>query len=321
MSQDFSHTYRVAVLVDAGSNPFELACLTEVLGIERPEVGGLLYDLRLCAREPLVAMRQNFFSMTDISDLSILDDAMTVIVPNRPETAVPHHPDVLGAIVRAHDRGARLIGMCSGAFTLAEAGVLSGRRATVHWQWAEEFRARYVDVHLEDSVLFVDDGDILTSAGSAAALDLGLHLVRRDHGAEVGAAVARRLVFPGHRPGGQRQFIERPVPPRSGSVLTAALQWAEQNATEPISVADIAARAAMSPATLHRRFRDELGCTPHQWLTQIRVEHARRLLERTVLSVDEVARRSGFGTAATLRERLASRTGLSPTAYRRAFSA
>ncbi|MFB9569565.1 helix-turn-helix domain-containing protein [Saccharopolyspora hordei] len=321
MPQLSSHLHSVVALVDDGSNPFELACLTEVLGIDRPEVGGLLYDFRMCAREAEVPMRQEFFAMTGIAGLSALDHADTVIVPNRPDTVTPHHPDVLDAIARAHQRGARLIGMCSGAFTLAEAGVLDGRRATVHWQWAEEFRARYPRVHVDDGVLFVDDGDILTSAGSAAALDLALHVVRRDHGAEIGAAVARRLVFPGHRPGGQRQFIERPLPAEAESPFAAALCWAEQHATEPITVADIAARAAMSPATLHRRFRSELGCTPNQWLTAVRVEHARRLLEQTDLAVDQVAHRSGLGTAANLRARLARHTGLTPTAYRRAFRA
>lgn len=170
----------------------------------------------------------------------------------------------------------------------------------MHWQWADEFRARYPLVHIDDVVLFVDDGDILTSVGSAAALDLALHVVRRDHGAEIGAAVARRLVFPGHRPGGQRQFIERPVPAGFQSPLVQALSWAEQHATQSISITEIAANAAMSRATLHRRFRSELGCTPHQWLTNVRVEHARRLLEQTDLTVDLVARSSGLGTAANL---------------------
>lgn len=320
MSQAFSQLHHVVALVDEDSNPFELACLTEGLGIERPEVGGLLYKFHMCAREPSVTMRQNFFTMTDIATLSVLQEADTVIVPNRPNTAAPHHPEVLEAIAGAHDRGSRMVGMCSGAFTLAEAGLLDGRRATVHWQWADEFRARYPHVHVDDDVLFVDDGNILTSAGSAAALDLALYLVRRDHGAEIGAAVARRLVFPGHRPGGQRQFIERPTETDSESSLAETLIWAEQHATGQITVAEIASRAAMNPATLHRRFRRELGCTPLQWLTAIRVEHARRLLEQTDLAVDQVASCSGLGTAANFRSRLFADTGLTPTAYRRAFS-
>jgi AraC family transcriptional activator FtrA len=319
MSQDSSHPHVVVALVDEGSNPFELACLTEVLGIDRPEAGGLLYDFQMCARQPQVLMRQGFFTMTGIGSLPALERADTVIVPNRPNTTTPHHRDVLGAISRAHARGARMIGMCSGAFTLAEAGVLDERRATVHWQWAEEFRYRYPLVHVDDAVLFVDDGNILTSAGSAAALDLALHVVRRDHGAEIAVAVARRLVFPGHRPGGQQQFIERPIPTEPQSTLVQALTWAEPRATQSISVTDIAASAAMSPATLHRRFRRELGCTPHQWLTNVRVEHARRLLEQTDLAVDQVAHRSGLGTATNFRNRLAAQTGLTPSAYRRSF--
>ncbi len=319
MSQQFSRLETVVALVDEGSNPFELACLTEVLGIDRPEVGGLLYDFRLCAAHQTVRMRQGFFRMTGIADLSALDDATTVIVPNRPDTSMPHHPDVLSAIARAHERGARLLGMCSGAFTLAEAGVLTGRRATIHWQWADEFRARYPQVDLDEAVLFVDDGDILTSAGSAAALDLALHVIRKDHGADVASAVARRLVFPGHRPGGQRQFIDRPIPKEAESDLATALDWAERHATEAITVSDVAACASLSVATLHRRFRAELGCTPLQWLSAIRLEHARRLLEHTDYSVDQVADRSGLGTTANLRKHLAAQTGLTPTAYRRTF--
>jgi AraC family transcriptional activator FtrA len=320
MSKDSSQLHVAVALVDEGSNPFELACLTEVLGIDRPEVGGLLYDFRMCAAATEIPMRQCFFRMTGIAPLAALEKADTVIVPNRPDTTTPHRPEVLDAIARAHARGARMIGMCSGAFTLAEAGVLDGRRVTVHWQWADEFRDRYPCVRLDDDVLFVDDGDILTSAGSAAAMDLALHVVRRDHGAEVGAAVARRLVFPGHRPGGQRQFIERPVPKRAESPLARALTWAEEHASEPISVADIASRAAMSPATLHRRFRNELGCTPNQWLTTVRLEHARRLLEQTDLGVEQIAHRSGLGSATTLRNRLADQIGLTPTDYRRAHA-
>lgn len=159
------------------------------------------------------------------------------------------------------------MGFCSGAFTLAEAGVLDGRRATTHWQWADSFRERFPAVRLEADVLFVDDGDILTAAGSAAALDLGLHLVRRDHGAEVANSVSRRLVFAAHRDGGQRQFVERPVPDVPDASLAPVLVWAQERLGEPLTVAGLAARAAVSQATLHRRFRAQLGTTPLAWLT------------------------------------------------------
>lgn len=317
-----SALHRVVVIVDANSNPFELGCASEVFGLRRPELGEgreLLYDFGLCSPEPETVMRDGFFTLSGVRGLEAADTADTVIVPNRPDVAVPRRPAVLDAIRRAHARGARLVGFCSGAFTLAEAGVLDGRRATAHWQWADAFRARFPAVRLEEDVLFVDDGDILTAAGSAAALDLGLHVVRRDHGAEVASAVSRRLVFAAHRDGGQRQFIERPVPEVPEESLAPVLAWAQERLDRPLAVADLAARAAVSPATLHRRFRAELGTTPLAWLTGERVTLARRLLERGEARLDVVARACGLGTAAHLRTLVRRETGLSPSAYRNRF--
>ncbi|MGF1429006.1 GlxA family transcriptional regulator [Kitasatospora sp. LaBMicrA B282] len=323
MAQDSSHRparpHRVVVIVDENSNPFELGCATEVFGLRRPELGRELYDFRLCSPEPRTLMRDGFFTLTGVADLAAAEHADTLIVPNRPDTEVPRRPAVLAAVRRAHARGARLVGFCSGAFTLAEAGVLDGRRATAHWQWADAFRARFPSVHLAADVLFVDDGDILTAAGSAAALDLGLHIVRRDFGAEVAAAVSRRLVFAAHRDGGQRQFVERPVPAVPDESLAPVLAWAQQRLDRPLTVADLAARAAVSPATLHRRFRAQLGTTPLAWLTGERLTLARRLIERGDPGFDQVARRSGLGTAANLRALLRRETGLGPTEYRRRF--
>ncbi|MGG8405377.1 helix-turn-helix domain-containing protein, partial [Streptomyces sp. 12297] len=238
---------------------------------------------------------------------------------------VVHRLDVaqgleLDAVRRAHARGARLLGFCSGAFTLAEAGVLDGRRATAHWQWAESFRTRFPAVRLESDVLFVDDGDILTAAGSAAALDLGLHVVRRDFGAEVANAVSRRLVFAAHRDGGQRQFVERPLPDLPDESLAPLLAWVQERLDAPLSVADLAARAAVSPATLHRRFRAQLGTTPLAWLTGERVSLACRLIERGESRLEVVARRSGLGTTANLRALMRRETGLSPRQYRSRFA-
>ncbi|MFG1606106.1 GlxA family transcriptional regulator [Actinoplanes sp. NPDC049265] len=318
MTQESSH--RVVALVDAGSNPFELGCVTEVFGLHRPELDRDLYDLRLCAATRTTRMRDGFFSLTRVAPLDAVDEADTVIVPNRPDIEVPRRPAVLDAIRRAHARGARLIGLCSGAFTLAEAGVLDGRRATAHWQWADRFKERFPRVHLETDVLFVDDGDILTAAGSAAALDLGLHVVRRDHGAEIANAVSRRLVF-AHRDGGQRQFIERPIPRIPDDSLAPLLAWAQEHLDRPLTIADLAARVAVSPATLHRRFRAELGTTPLAWLTGERVALACRILERGEPRLDVVARRSGLGTATNLRTLLRRETGLTPTEYRRQFGA
>lgn len=311
--------HRVVVIVDRNSNPFELGCATEVFGLRRPELGGDLYDFRLCSPEPRTLMRDGFFTLTGVAALGAADAADTLIVPNRPDVEVPRRPAVLDAIRRAHARGARLIGFCSGAFTLAEAGVLDGRRATAHWQWADDFRARFPSVRLEPDVLFVDDGDILTAAGSAAALDLGLHVVRRDHGAEVANAVSRRLVFAAHRDGGQRQFVERPVPDQPDESLAPLLAWAQERLDAPLAVADLAAQAAVSPATLHRRFRAQLGTTPLAWLTGERVALACRLIERGESRFDVVARASGLGTAAHLRALMRRETGLAPSDYRRRF--
>ncbi|MCG5122745.1 MULTISPECIES: GlxA family transcriptional regulator [Streptomyces] len=311
--------HRVVVIVDENSNPFELGCATEVFGLRRPELGRDLYDFRLCSPEPRTLMRDGFFTLTGVAGLEAAEEADTLIVPNRPDTEVPRRPAVLDAVRRAHARGARLVGFCSGAFTLAEAGVLDGRRATAHWQWADDFRARYPSVRLEPDVLFVDDGDILTAAGSAAALDLGLHLVRRDHGAEVANAVSRRLVFAAHREGGQRQFVERPMPDLPDESLAPVLAWAQERLDAPLTVADLAGRAAVSPATLHRRFQAQLGTTPLTWLTRERLALACRLIERGEPRFEVVARRSGIGTAAHLRSLMRRETGITPSAYRSRF--
>ncbi|MDH6115096.1 AraC family transcriptional activator FtrA [Kitasatospora sp. MAP12-15] len=319
LSQSPARPHRVVVIVDENSNPFELGCATEVFGLRRPEIGRELYDFRLCSPQPRTLMRDGFFTLTGVAGLEAADSADTLIVPNRPDTEVPRRPAVLDAVRRAHARGARLVGFCSGAFTLAEAGVLDGRRATAHWQWADAFQARFPAVRLESDVLFVDDGDILTAAGSAAALDLGLYLVRRDHGAEVANAVSRRLVFAAHRDGGQRQFVERPAPEPVDESLAPVLAWAEERLDAPLTVSDLAARARVSPATLHRRFRAQLGTTPLAWLTGQRVALACRLIERGESRFEVVARLSGLGTAANLRALIRRETGLSPLAYRRRF--
>ncbi|HEY2285886.1 MAG TPA: helix-turn-helix domain-containing protein [Streptosporangiaceae bacterium] len=318
MPQDSSH--RVAVLVDEGSNPFEMGVATELFGLRRPELGRPWYDFTLCAAQPVVRMHLGLFTLSGVAGLDAADAADTLIVPNRPDPLAPAGPAVLAAIARAAARGARLVSFCTGAFTLADAGVLDGRRATTHWRWADEFACRYPQVRLEPDVLFVEDENVLTAAGSAASLDLGLHLIYRDHGAEIANAVSRRLVFAGHRDGGQRQFIERPVPAVPDTSLAPVLARTRERLGEPLTVADLAGWAAASPATLHRRFRAELGTTPLAWLTAERVALACRLIERGELSLDRVASASGLGTAANLRTQMRRRTGLAPSAYRRRFA-
>jgi AraC family transcriptional activator FtrA len=310
----------VVVLVDEGSNPFELGVATELFGLRRPELDRPWYSFALCAAAPSVTMHLGMFTLSGVAGLDAADAADTLIVPNRPDPLTTASPAVLDAIARAAERGARLVSFCTGAFTLADAGVLDGRRATTHWRWADEFVQRYPLVSLEPDVLFVESGNVLTAAGSAAALDLGLHLIRRDHGAEIANAVSRRLVFSGHRDGGQRQFVERPVPTVADTSLAPLLAWARERLDQPLTVPDLAARVAASPATLHRRFQAELGTTPLAWLTLERVTLACRLIERGELQLDRVAGASGLGTTANLRAQVRRHTGLTPSAYRRRFS-
>ncbi|WAL94558.1 GlxA family transcriptional regulator [Streptomyces sp. Je 1-369] len=327
MTQGSSHSsaarppHRVVVIVDEGTNPFEVGVATEVFGLPRPELGlpGALYGIELCTPRPDIRMNHGFFTLTGVPGLDAADTADTLIMPGRPGNTVPRAPDVLAALRRAHARGARILSFCTGAFALAESGILDGRRAATHWQWADSFRELFPAVQLERDVLFVDDGDILTAAGSAAALDLSLHIVRKDFGAEVANSVSRRLVFAAHRDGGQRQFIERPVPAVPDESLAPVLAWAQERLGEPVTVTGLAARAGVSPATLHRRFRAQLGTTPLAWLTSERVALACRLIERGEERLDVVAHRSGLGTAANLRARLRRETGLSPSGYRRRF--
>ncbi|WP_046727679.1 GlxA family transcriptional regulator [Streptomyces humi] len=320
-SQSARSSHRVAVIVDAGTNPFEVGVATELFGLPRPELGLPVppYEVTLCAPTREVRMNHGFFTLSGVAGLTAVDEADTVLVPGRPDNVVPRGADVLDAVRRAHARGARVVSFCTGTFALAEAGLLDGRPATTHWRWADAFRELHPRVLLRPDVLFVDDGDLLTASGSAAALDLGLHIWRQDHGAEVANAVSRRLVFASHRDGGQRQFVERPVPDVPAESLGPLLAWAQERLGEPLTVADLAARAAVSPATLHRRFRAQLGVTPLAWLTAERVALACRLIERGEERLDVVAARSGLGTAANLRARLRRETGLSPSGYRRRF--
>jgi AraC family transcriptional regulator, transcriptional activator FtrA len=319
MTQESSH--RVVVLVDEGSNPFELGVATELFGLRRPELDRPWYSFTLCAPVPSVRMHLGMFTLSDVAPLSAADWADTLIVPNRPDPLSAPSPAILVAIQRAAARGARVVSFCTGAFALAAAGVLDGRRATTHWRWAAEFTRRYPRVRLDPNVLFIEDGNVLTAAGSAAALDLGLHLIRSDHGAEIANAVGRRLIFSGHRDGGQRQFVEHPVPAIADAPLASVLSWAREHLDEALTVADLAARAAVSAATLHRRFQAELGTTPLAWLTAERVTLACRLIESSELQMDRVAAASGLGTAANLRVQVRRRTGLTPVAYRRRFGA
>lgn len=310
--------HRVAAVVQEGANPFEFSVACEVFGLERPELGVDWYDFALCAPGGAVTVRDGWRLRTD-HGLEALEAADTVVVPNAPAHG-PNHAGVVAALAAAHRRGARMMSYCSGAFALAEAGVLDGRRATTHWMYAEKFRERFPRVRLDPNVLYVDEGDVLTSAGSAAGIDLSLHVVRGDHGAEVARSVARRMVVPPHRDGGQAQYVQPPHEPRiDGDGLGGVVEWIRERLDEPLTVADMADRAAMSKRTFARRFKEATGTTPHDWLTTQRVHRAQELLERTGLEIEVVADRAGLGTGANLRRHFQEELDTTPSAYRQRF--
>lgn len=251
--------------------------------------------------------------------LDALAQADTVLVPGFDPVAWPPPPAVLDALRAAHAGGARIASICTGAFALAEAGLLDGRRATTHWRYAQQLAERYHAIDVDPNVLYVDDGDVLTSAGVAAGIDLCLHLLRRDHGAEAANAAARQTVVAPHRSGGQAQFIEQPVAASDHGGLERTRAWALAHLDEPMTVAALARHAHCSERTFARRFRAETGTTPLRWLHAQRIDHARRLLERSDLPVELVAQRCGFGSGARLREHFRRATATTPTAYRRSF--
>jgi AraC family transcriptional activator FtrA len=278
------------------------------------------YSLRLCARG--TTRIESGFSIAPADDLDALAAASTVLVPAVPHAwlrtgAIPD--DLVSAVREAHEAGARMVSLCSGAFVLAAAGVLDGMRATTHWQQAATLARRHPRVEVDPSVLYVDNGQVLTSAGRSAGLDLCLHVVRRDFGAHVANQVARRMVVPAHRPGGQSQYIDSAVPARDADGMGAVLQWACAHLAEPLTVDILARQAKMSTRTFVRHFHAATGTTPRQWLLTQRLNHAKELLESTELPVDQVSAHSGLGSATNLRHHFAVAVGSTPTDYRRAF--
>jgi transcriptional regulator GlxA family with amidase domain len=319
MRKDRARRHTVAVLVDDGFSPLEFSVACEIFGFDRSDLGVPWYRFLVCGAHAGPISSQVFFQVIAPHGLEGLRLADTVIVPpiDREE---PVTDAVLDALQRAHRRGARIISLCTGAFVLAEAGLLDGRLATTHWRHSEELVARFPNVRVDRDVLYVDEGDVLTSAGSAASMDLCLHIVRSDFGAEIANQVARRLVVPPHRDGGQAQFVEEPIAAAAANDLfNDTLTWVLEHLDEPVTVEDLARRAAMSPRSFARHFRALTGTTPYRWLIRQRVLFAQRLLETSDLATDDIAVRCGLGSAANLRAHFSAMVRCSPAAYRRTF--
>ncbi|WP_369217336.1 GlxA family transcriptional regulator [Streptomyces flavofungini] len=316
--------HRVVVLALDGVIPFELGIPQRIFGRARTPEGRPLYEVVTCGvRGPGPIRTDADFDITVVHGPEALATADTVVVPASYELGPVFEEgrltEELTAALAHLPAGARLVAICTGGYLLAAAGLLDGRPATTHWSSAEHFQALFPRVKVDADVLFIDDGEVLTSAGVAAGIDLCLHLVRRDHGSAVANDVARRTVVPPHRDGGQAQYIQRPVPEPQLATTRTARTWALGRLDQPLQLRDMAEQEAMSVRTFTRRFREEVGMSPGQWLTQQRVERARHLLESSDLSVDHIARAAGFGTAQSMRQHLQSALGVTPTAYRRTF--
>ncbi len=309
----------VAVLLVEHSAVFEFGVLCEVFGIDRTPEGVPGFDFRVCAEDPDRPIRLgNGLTLTVPFGLDGLQGADLVAVSAT--SLREFSPALLAALRQAHANGATILSVCSGVFILGAAGLLEDRECAAHWRLTSELRARYPRARVNPDVLFVDDGDLITSAGTAAGIDACLHLVRRELGASVASTIARRMVVPPQRDGGQRQYVDLPIPQLSSDSLEPVLTWMLEHLDEAQSVRTLARRAAMSERTFARRFQAETGTTPTKWLGRQRIHHARELLERTDLSVESVASRSGFGSAALLRHHFTKQVGVPPGDYRRTFS-
>jgi AraC family transcriptional regulator, transcriptional activator FtrA len=311
--------HRVVALAYDGLCTFEFGCVVELFALPRPELAVPWYEFAVCApqRGPLRAA--GGIRMTVPHGLKLLERADTIVIPGWCALDEPPPAALLGALRRAHARGARLASICSGVFVLAAAGLLEGRRATTHWRYTERLAQRYPGIEVQMNALYVDEGQVLTSAGSAAGLDMLLHLVRRDHGPRVANQVAQRLVIAPHRDGGQAQFVPRPLAAAERGRLARLLDFIRAHLADAHTLAGLAARAAMSVRTLQREFRAATGLAPYEWIVRERIERAKELLETTRLPAAGVAARVGIGSAESLRHHFRARVGTTPSGYRRRF--
>ncbi|MGL5928234.1 MAG: helix-turn-helix domain-containing protein [Dermatophilaceae bacterium] len=313
---------RVVALTGERIAAFELGIAAQVFGLDRGDDGLPVHEFLLCGVRPGPVPSTSGFDVLVPHDLGALTRADLVVVPAWPTLDDPVAPQVLDALRVAVGRGADLLTICSGAFPAAQAGLLDGRTVTTHWQFVDRLARAHPRLHVEPDVLYVEDGPVVTSAGAAAGIDACLHLVRRDHGAAVANALARRMVTAAHRAGGQAQFVDHavglhPAPP--GGDIRDLLEWMRDHLADELRVDDLARRIAVAPRTFARRFRASTGTTPHRWIIEQRLSLAEELLERTDLGVDAVAARTGMGTADGLRRQFALRRGTTPAAHRRAF--
>jgi transcriptional regulator GlxA family with amidase domain len=321
MRKNWAMPHAIAVLVLDGVVAFDLGVPTQVFNAARRADKRRLYEVRICGDGPVRS--EAGYTLTPDHGLEELATADTVIVPGigsgGPLTDGTLPPKVADALRAAARRGARIVSICTGASVLAAAGLLDGRPAATHWAWGNRIAPLYPRTNWNFDVLFVDDGDILTSAGVGAGIDLCLHIVRKDHGTGVANRAARRCVVPPWRDGGQAQYIERPVPDAAGTGTAETRTWTLDRLAEPVTLEEMAAHARMSVRTFTRRFRDETGMSPRQWLLRQRVTHAQLLLESTDLGVETVARRCGLGSATALRQHMQATVGVAPSTYRRTF--
>jgi transcriptional regulator GlxA family with amidase domain len=311
----------IAVLALDGVVPSDLATPLDLFGRARLADGRAPYRTIVCAQRASVSAGSDLFAIRAPHRLDALAGAGTIVVPGVEDPFGPAPAAVLAALRAAAARGARIASICVGAFTLAETGLLDGLRATTHWLAAEELARRHPAIEVDPNVLYVDNGQLLTSAGAASGVDLCLHMIRRDHGAAVAADAARLAVTPPARDGGQAQYIVHPQPAPEAEALGPLLEWIERNCHRELTLEQIAAQAPMSTRTLNRRFREQTGTTPLRWLHRCRLRRAQHLLETTTHPVEQVATQVGFGSATSFRDRFRAHVGTSPQAYRRAFRA
>jgi len=313
---------RVSVIVVEPVAMFEFSTAVEVFGLDRTDEGYESFEFRVCALDPnrpLAARSTAAFTVTATHGLDGVRGSNLVIVSATPRREDGYPPEILDAIRQAHADGAIVLSFCSGAFMLGAAGLLDGRTSTTHWMYVDVLQAEFPNTFVDESVLYVDNGDVITSAGTSAGIDAALHLVRRELGTEIANRIARRMVVPPHRDGGQRQYVDMPIPTDESASLGGLLPWIVDNLVVQHTARSLARRANMSERTFARKFQAETGTTPHKWITQQRILQARRLLEETQLGVEEIADRVGFNSGVVLRDQFRRHVGVAPGDYRRRF--